>query len=214
MSDYRIKITIRNDRLLRAIEEAGYKSVQQFALDNFFHYDKVNRLIRGVFKPITEEGSLKPFCSEVLRVLGKKIEDCFTPKQLQGFKKSTFVTSVDEKTLMQLSQNNSTVELKLVENDVKKIIDKIFLENLRPKEERILRMRYGIGLDTSHTLEQIGLEFSVTRERIRDLETKAIEKLKKPHVAKQLINTGFYELFTKVDVSKKQLNYGEKNDLS
>jgi RNA polymerase sigma factor (sigma-70 family) len=214
MSDYRIKITIRNDRLLRAIEEAGYKNVQQFALDNFFHYEKVNRLIRGVFKPITEEGSLKPFCSEVLRVLGKKIEDCFTPKQLQGFKKSTFVTSVDEKTLMQLSQNNSTVELKLVENDVKKIIDKIFLENLRPKEERILRMRYGIGLDTSHTLEQIGLEFSVTRERIRDLETKAIEKLKKPHVAKQLINTGFYELFTKVDVSKKQLNYGERNDLS
>ena len=214
MSDYRIKITIRNDRLLRAIEEAGYKNVQQFALDNFFHYEKVNRLIRGVFKPITEEGSLKPFCSEVLRVLGKKIEDCFTPKQLQGFKKSTFVTSVDEKTLMQLSQNNSTVELKLVENDVKKIMDKIFLENLRPKEERILRMRYGIGLDTSHTLEQIGLEFSVTRERIRDLETKAIEKLKKPHVAKQLINTGFYELFTKVDVSKKQLNYGEKNDLS
>ena len=214
MSDYRIKITIRNDRLLRAIEEAGYKNVQQFALDNFFHYEKVNRLIRGVFKPITEEGSLKPFCSEVLRVLGKKIEDCFTPKQLQGFKKSTFVTSVDEKSLMQLSQNNSNVELKLVENDVKKIIDKIFLENLRPKEERILRMRYGIGLDTSHTLEQIGLEFSVTRERIRDLETKAIEKLKKPHVAKQLINTGFYELFTKVDVSKKQLNYGEKNDLS
>ena len=214
MSDYRIKITIRNDRLLRAIEEAGYKNVQQFALDNFFHYEKVNRLIRGVFKPITEEGSLKPFCSEVLRVLGKKIEDCFTPKQLQGFKKSTFVTSVDEKSLMQLSQNNSKVELKLVENDVKKIIDKIFLENLRPKEERILRMRYGIGLDTSHTLEQIGLEFSVTRERIRDLETKAIEKLKKPHVAKQLINTGFYELFTKVDVSKKQLNYGEKNDLS
>ena len=214
MSDYRIKITIRNDRLLRAIEEAGYKNVQQFALDNFFHYEKVNRLIRGVFKPITEEGSLKPFCSEVLRVLGKKIEDCFTPKQLQGFKKSTFVTSVDEKTLMQLSQNNSTVELKLVENDVKKIIDKIFLENLRPKEERILRMRYGIGLNTDHTLEEIGLEFNVCRSRIGEITKKAIEKLKKPHVAKQLINTGFYELFTKVDVSKKQLNYGEKNDLS
>ena len=214
MSDYRIKITIRNDRLLRAIEEAGYKNVQQFALDNFFHYEKVNRLIRGVFKPITEEGSLKPFCSEVLRVLGKKIEDCFTPKQLQGFKKSTFVTSVDEKTLMQLSQNNSTVELKLVENDVKKIIDKIFLENLRPKEERILRMRYGIGLNTDYTLEEIGLEFNVCRSRIGEITKKAIEKLKKPHVAKQLINTGFYELFTKVDVSKKQLNYGEKNDLS
>ena len=214
MSDYRIKITIRNDRLLRAIEEAGYKNVQQFALDNFFHYEKVNRLIRGVFKPITEEGSLKPFCSEVLRVLGKKIEDCFTPKQLQGFKKSTFVTSVDEKTLMQLSQNNSTVELKLVENDVKKIIDKIFLENLRPKEERILRMRYGIGLDTDYTLEEIGLEFNVCRSRIGEITKKAIEKLKKPHVAKQLISTGFHEVFTKVDVSKKQLNYGEKNDLS
>ena len=214
MSDYRIKITIRNDRLLRAIEEAGYKSAKHFALDNCFNYEKVISLIRGTHKPITEEGGLKPFCSEVLRVLGKKIEDCFTLKQLQGFKKSTFVTSVDEKSLMQISQNNSAIELKLVENDVKKIIDKIFLENLRPKEEKSLRMRYGIGVDSSHTLAEIGLEFNVTSSRIGDMTKKAIEKLKKPHVAKQLINTGFYELFTKVDVSKKQLNYGEKNDLS
>tara|TARA_R100000008_G_C3500771_1_gene123567 strand:- start:47 stop:676 length:630 start_codon:yes stop_codon:yes gene_type:complete len=207
MSDYRIKITIRNDRLLRAIEEAGYKSARQFAIDNVLPEEKVGRLIRGVIKPITEEGSLTPFCAEVLKLLDKTVEDCFTSKQLQGFKKSTFVTSVDEKHLIQISQNNSNAELKFIESDVKKTIDKIFMENLKPKEERIMRMRYGMGLDRDYTLEEIGLQFSVTKERIRDLLKKSIEKLKKPHIAKQLINTGFYEVFTKVDVNKKQLNY-------
>ena len=212
MSDYRIKITIRNDRLLRAIEDAGYKRARQFALDNCLDYGGVISLIRGARKPITEEGSLKPSCAEILRILGKKIEDCFTPKQLQGFKKSSFVTSVDEKSLMQISQNNSAVELKLVENDVKKIMDKIFLENLRPKEEKILRMRYGIGMDDNHTLAEIGLEFNVSSSRIGDITKNAIKKLKKPHVAQQLINTGFYDVFTKVDIKRKQLNYMEKNE--
>jgi RNA polymerase primary sigma factor len=54
------------------------------------------------------------------------------------------------------------------------------LASLTPREERILRMRFGIGMNTDHTLEEVGLQFSVTRERIRQIEAKALRKLKHP----------------------------------
>ena len=52
------------------------------------------------------------------------------------------------------------------------------LASLTPREERVLRMRFGIGMNTDHTLEEVGLQFSVTRERIRQIEAKALKKTK------------------------------------
>ena len=54
------------------------------------------------------------------------------------------------------------------------------LASLTPREERVLRMRFGIGMNTDHTLEEVGQQFSVTRERIRQIEAKALRKLKHP----------------------------------
>ena len=60
------------------------------------------------------------------------------------------------------------------------------LAMLTPREERVLRMRFGIGMNSDHTLEEVGQQFSVTRERIRQIEAKALRKLKHPTRAKQL----------------------------
>jgi RNA polymerase primary sigma factor len=60
------------------------------------------------------------------------------------------------------------------------------LSTLPPREERVLRMRFGVGMNTDHTLEEVGLQFSVTRERIRQIEAKALRKLKHPSRSKQL----------------------------
>ena len=60
------------------------------------------------------------------------------------------------------------------------------LSSLTPREERVLRMRFGIGMNSDHTLEEVGQQFSVTRERIRQIEAKALRKLKHPTRAKQL----------------------------
>ena len=60
------------------------------------------------------------------------------------------------------------------------------LATLTPREERVLRMRFGIGMNTDHTLEEVGQQFSVTRERIRQIEAKALRKLKHPSRSKQL----------------------------
>jgi len=60
------------------------------------------------------------------------------------------------------------------------------LATLTPREERVLRMRFGIGMNTDHTLEEVGQQFSVTRERIRQIEAKALRKLKHPSRSRQL----------------------------
>jgi RNA polymerase primary sigma factor len=60
------------------------------------------------------------------------------------------------------------------------------LSSLTPREERVLRMRFGIGMNTDHTLEEVGQQFKVTRERIRQIEAKALRKLKHPSRSRKL----------------------------
>ena len=60
------------------------------------------------------------------------------------------------------------------------------LASLKPREERVLHMRFGIGTKSDHTLDEVGQQFSVTRERIRQIETRALAKLKNPRRARAL----------------------------
>jgi RNA polymerase sigma factor (sigma-70 family) len=60
------------------------------------------------------------------------------------------------------------------------------LASVTPREERVLRMRFGIGINKDHTLEEVGQKFSVTRERIRQIEAKALRKLKHPSRSRSL----------------------------
>ncbi|MDR1009054.1 MAG: RNA polymerase sigma factor RpoD [Rickettsiales bacterium] len=73
----------------------------------------------------------------------------------------------------------------VVNSNLREITSQV-LSTLTPREERVLRMRFGIGMNTDHTLEEVGKQFSVTRERIRQIEAKALRKLKHPTRAKKL----------------------------
>ena len=66
-----------------------------------------------------------------------------------------------------------------IQSNLKETVTRV-LACLTPREERVLRMRFGIGMNTDHTLEEVGQQFSVTRERIRQIEAKALRKLKHP----------------------------------
>ncbi len=72
-----------------------------------------------------------------------------------------------------------------IQSNLKDITTRV-LATLTPREERVLRMRFGIGMNTDHTLEEVGKQFSVTRERIRQIEAKALRKLRHPTRAKRL----------------------------
>ena len=89
-----------------------------------------------------------------------------------------------------LADDGPTAEDAVNLSELKPEITKI-LANLTPREERVLRKRFGIGLKSDHTLEECGKEFSVIKERIRQIEAKALRKLKHPFLAKNLV--GFLE---------------------
>jgi RNA polymerase primary sigma factor len=75
---------------------------------------------------------------------------------------------------------DATIQSKLRESTTR------VLASLTPREERIVRMRFGLGMNSDHTLEEVGQQFSVTRERIRQIEAKAIRKLKHPSRSRAL----------------------------
>lgn len=72
-----------------------------------------------------------------------------------------------------------------IQSNLREVTTRI-LSSLTPREERVLRMRFGIGMHTDHTLEEVGQQFSVTRERIRQIEAKALRKLKHPSRSRKL----------------------------
>ena len=72
-----------------------------------------------------------------------------------------------------------------IQSNLREITTRV-LASLTPREERILRMRFGIGMNTDHTLEEVGQQFSLTRERIRQIEAKALRKLKHPSLSRML----------------------------
>ena len=199
MKDYRVKITVRNDRILSKIE-SEYASVRNFCMAMNLDYQRITDLIRGT-SPINAKGEIKELVKKLMEVLGCTIDELFTEKQLKGFvSHNKFETKVEEKDLMKIKQDIKPLELGMMEQDVTKVLNKIFHKFLTPREERVIRMRFGIGTWSDSTLEEVGLQFQVTQERIRHIEQNAMKKLSSPEVINELRNAGIQDIFSKVDM--------------
>jgi RNA polymerase primary sigma factor len=100
----------------------------------------------------------------------------------------TPIGSEDDSTLANVieDQNSFSSFDHIAEVDTQNAVNQV-LGQLSPKEERVVRMRFGLGVDSECTLEDIGNRFGVTRERVRQIEQKALEKLKEPDLAKQML---------------------------
>jgi RNA polymerase sigma factor (sigma-70 family) len=210
MSDYRVRISIRNERLLSAIEAAGYPSARQCSIANGYPEYLIGNLVNGSIKPLeAKTGKPTKFCKEVLKILGKNIEDCFTPRQLQGFKKSSYQIKVDEKELKQLVSYHKNEGDSLLEADLDKKITQVLSIRLTPREEKVIRMHYGLGRYKEHSIIEISEHFGVSRSRMDQILKKAIIKLQHPVTKGLLLSTGFYEKFTKVDVNPVEIDNAE-----
>jgi RNA polymerase sigma factor (sigma-70 family) len=212
MKDYRIKITVRNDRILSKIE-SEYVSVRNFCMAMNLEYQRITDLIRGT-SPINAKGEIKELVKKLMEALGCTIEELFTEKQLKGFvSHNKFETKVEEKDLMKIKQDVKPLELGMMEQDVTKVLNKIFHKFLTPREERVIRMRFGIGTWSDSTLEEVGLQFQVTQERIRHIEQNAMKKLSSPEVIDELRNAGIQDIFSKVDIKGPLIKKREEKRL-
>jgi RNA polymerase sigma factor (sigma-70 family) len=212
MKDYRIKITVRNDRILSKIE-SEYVSVRNFCMAMNLEYQRITDLIRGT-SPINAKGEIKELVKKLMEALGCTIEELFTEKQLKGFvSHNKFETKVEEKDLIKIKQDVKPLELGMMEQDVTKVLNKIFHKFLTPREERVIRMRFGIGTWSDSTLEEVGLQFQVTQERIRHIEQNAMKKLSSPEVIDELRNAGIQDIFSKVDIKGPLIKKREEKRL-
>ena len=199
MKDYRVKITVRNDRILSKIE-SEYASVRNFCMAMDLDYQRTNELIRGS-SPINAKGEIRELVKKIMEALGCTIDELFTEKQLKGFvSHNKFETKVEEKDLIKIKQDVKPLELGIMEKDVKDVLSKIFNKFLTPREEKVIRMRFGIGMDTDYTLEEIGLQFLISRERVRLITKRVVKKLSSPEVINELRNAGIQDIFSKVDM--------------
>ena len=209
MSDYRVKITIRNDRILSKIEELGFQSVMQFCKHTGMAYTYINNVINGKISPLREKGELRDVVKILLENLDMEVEDAFTERQLQGFAKNSFETKVKEKQLLQMINPVKNHESRMIEKDVKKSLNDILHEYLNPREINILLRRYGFTGEGKVPYSEIGLPFNITTERVRQIELRAINKLKQPFIRERLIATGFYDIFPTVDVKQDEIKKQE-----
>lgn len=149
--------------------------------------ETINKIIR-VSRELVQEFGQEPTSAEIAEKLNIPIEKVNAilkiskePISLEtpiGEEDSHLRDFIEDKAIL------SPLEVAILD-DMKKRIDEV-LCSLPLKEEKIIRKRFGIGVDIPHTLEEVGLEFDVTRERIRQIEVKAIRKLKHPSRSKWL----------------------------
>jgi len=210
MKDYRIKITIRNDRLLNAIEDKGIPSVKQFCTLYKLNYNSIVKIISGKIKPLNNLGKPIRLVEQIIDILDISLEDAFTERQLEGFAKTNYEISVAEKELKQLVNPVKNQEQKIIEQDVKLKILEAFSKRLSPREEKLIRLKYGFGDEKEHTLYELSSKFRISVERVRQIISKAQRKMKHPSVSRDIINTGFNEIYTSVDISKKLIKQAER----
>ena len=210
MKDYRIKITIRNDRLLNAIEDKGVPSVKQFCTLYKLDYNSTVKIISGKIKPLNNLGKPIRLVEQIIDILDISLEDAFTERQLKGFAKTNYEISVAEKELKQLVNPVKNQEQKMIEKDVKLKILEAFSKRLSPREEKLIRLKYGFGDEKEHTLYELSSKFKISVERVRQIISKAQRKMKHPSVSRDIINTGFNEIYTSVDISKKLIKQAER----
>ena len=150
--------------------------------------ESINRMTRTIRELVQEKGK-EPSPEETAEKLKIPVEKVRAMLKIskEPISLETPVGEEDDSHLSDFIEDKSTLSPldMAIQEDMKKNIDKV-LSSLTPKEQNIIRKRFGIGDELPHTLEDVGLEFDVTRERIRQIEVKAIRKLRHPSRSKWL----------------------------
>ena len=150
--------------------------------------ETISKLVR-VSRQLLNENGIEPQPEELAQRLGMPLEKVRKVLKIakEPISLETPVGDEDDSHLGDFIEDKQT-KLPLdaaIQNNLRETTTNV-LSTLTPREERVLRMRFGIGMNTDHTLEEVGQQFSVTRERIRQIEAKGLRKLKHPSRSRKL----------------------------
>jgi len=149
--------------------------------------NKINKIKRS----FVQEHGREPTHAELAKTLNldeKKVKNIIKISK-EPISLETPVGDSEDATLKDFIEqdNESSPSDTVTSTDLKERVREV-LKTLTPREEKVLKMRFGIDVASEHTLEEVGKDFSVTRERIRQIEVKALRKLKHPSRSKRLLS--------------------------
>ncbi|MBK8467638.1 MAG: RNA polymerase subunit sigma-70 [Chloracidobacterium sp.] len=178
MKDYRVTVKVRNNRLLKAIEESGGTPGQKWCDANYLSYTKVNELINMTRSPITSYGALSPIATQLCDLLNKVPEDLWSAEQLHPLEKNFAEMEMSHEQLAALlPSEQQSYELDISEFENKQVAQQLLdvcTEALTPRERQVLHYRF--TEDMSHV--EIGKILGVCRDRIIQIEAKVLRKLR------------------------------------
>jgi RNA polymerase primary sigma factor len=152
------------------------------------HLMELNNKISNASKELTQQLGREPGTEEIAQIVGmpvrkieavlRAVQDPVTLQTPIGDEEATLEDFIGDSSLSPCddTERNKTSEVLL----------KILKTTLNPREEMVIRMRFGIGVDRDHTLDEIGRQLLITRERVRQIEVKAMRKLKHPYRLRML----------------------------
>jgi RNA polymerase primary sigma factor len=208
MKDYKLTIKVRNNRLLKAIEEAGGTPGQKWCDENGLCYQRVNKLINMTSSPLNSQGDLFPDAAKLCDVLEKLPEDLWSNEQIYPLERnfSEIEMSHDEViALLPQEQQQYLPDFSELENSQTKTLVSAALATLTNRERDVIRMRFEEEL----TYDECAKRFDVTRERIRQIESKAMTKLRHPSRVGMFVDAIDFLDFNEADRAKYKMATAE-----
>jgi RNA polymerase primary sigma factor len=147
--------------------------------------NKINKITRAHMQETGREPSYAQLARE-LNLDEKKVKNIIKISKEPISLETPVGDSEDTQLKDFIEDGNEYTPMEAVVNDDLKEKVREILKSLTPREEKVLKMRFGIDVASEHTLEEVGKDFSVTRERIRQIEVKALRKLRHPSRSKRL----------------------------
>ena len=191
MKDYRLEIKVRNNAVLKRIEELGYESVPAFCLANNLQYPCVNEIIAFKAPFYRKKGQINGSIIRLANALQVLPDYIYPPERREApLQRNKYITEVNKADLMQVStslrMDALPVDDRKMLDDFRPTLQRLMIEALTPKEHRVLDMRFGLTSGDEQTLESVANTFNLSRERIRAIEAKAIRKMKQPARSREL----------------------------
>ena len=187
MNDYRVNIKVRNNRILKAIEESGGVAGQKWCVANGLSYTSVNDLIGMTISPIRKSGELIPSAARLCEVLGKLPDELWSTEQIRPLEKNFTTLEMSREEIAALMPPNE-IGLHLTDFDeymhLRELPERIeeAIDTLGEREQHIIRSHFFEG----KTLKDLGDELGIGVERVRQIEARALRNLRHPNRTKAL----------------------------
>jgi len=186
-----LTMRIRNAALIKAViedvercETTLEKWCKVVGISSAFYQDLITFKTPPVHVSGKKDGEVKDKVKAICNMLNMEFEELFDIQLYEGIAVSKIVTYVTPEKLRQICntpvERPTAIPTEVLNNVMRRQLDEL-LESLTPREEKILRMRFGLDEPKEFTLQEIGEDFNLSRDRIRQIEKRALKKLRNPN---------------------------------